>query len=346
MFGVAYDSFNIPLGILGLSPPMNPAAPKYPLVIDTLVSQGVIQSRTFSLDLRSITFPSGAIIFGGIDRTKFSGSLARIPLIPPTQSPGGTDRYWITLTGLGLTLPDGATSSRTPSFEIPVFPDSGSTISHLPTPLFLALGNAFPTAEFDRSSGLWVVDCRVATQQSSGSVDFYFGGKQISVPFADFIWKRRSDGGPGSCVLGITANDEEPILGASFLRAAYVVHDMDNRALHIAQAASCGDGKEDVLVLGKGTAAVPSGVVGNCKVQTGPTATVGIDTKETGEPTKIYTGPGVENTGDFGPGPAGGRTETSAGVLKPTGKSGGVKACAGRGWVWGGVILTGLLAVV
>lgn len=46
-----------------------------------------------------------------------------------------------------------------------------------------------------------------------------------------------------------------PTLGDTFLRAAYVVYDQENRNLHLAQAADCGS---NVVVIGTGPDAVPS----------------------------------------------------------------------------------------
>lgn len=60
---------------------------------------------------------------------------------------------------------------------------------------------------------------------------------------------------------------EEPVLGDSFLRAAYVVYDQDNANLHLAQAEDCG---EDIIPIESGSDAVPSST-GQC---TGPTGTV------------------------------------------------------------------------
>jgi len=265
-------------------------------------SQGVIKSRAFSLDLRGVTEPEGAIIFGGLDTGKFVGKLEKLPMVSPSRIKSGADRYWIVLTGVGITLPDG-TSDRSGEIEITVFPDSGGTLSRLPTPIFQAFGETFPTAQFDPSSGFYVVDCEVASQ--SGSVDFYFNTKRIAVSYADFIWQVS-----GLCVLGVLPDDDEPVLGDSFLRAAYVVHDQDNRNLHLAQAADCGS---KIVSIGSGANAVPS-VTGDCTAV--PSATkigAGFDATSTRKPTNIFTGSSPDVT-DVGPGPAGGRT--------PTGKSG------------------------
>jgi hypothetical protein len=104
------------------------------------------------------------------------------------------------MTGVGITLPNGQ-SSTSDSIDVPVFLDSGGTLSRLPTPICQAVGDSFPGAQLDESSGFYVVDCSVANQ--SGSVDFIFNTKTISVSYADFIWESE----PGQCVLGVVPND-------------------------------------------------------------------------------------------------------------------------------------------
>jgi hypothetical protein len=59
LFGYNVDSTEIPLGILGLAPYIGRVYPKHDFVLDTLVSQGQINSRAFSLDLRSVDSPDG-----------------------------------------------------------------------------------------------------------------------------------------------------------------------------------------------------------------------------------------------------------------------------------------------
>jgi hypothetical protein len=304
IFGIGLESHDIPLGILGLSPAISQNDPDlYPFVLDTMKAQGVIKSRAFSLDLRGVTEPEGAVIFGGLDTGKFVGTLEKLPMVDPSKIKSGADRYWIVLTGVGMTFPDG-TSERSGDIEVPVFPDSGGTLSRLPTPIFQAFGETFPTAQFDPNSGFYIVDCDVASQP--GSVDFYFNNKHIAVTYADFIWQVS-----GSCVLGVLPDDDEPVLGDSFLRAAYVVHDQDNRNLFLAQAANCGS---NIVSIGTGSNAVPS-VTGDCTAA--PSATkvgFGFDATATRNPTNIFTGSSPDAT-DVGPGPAGGRSGTATGRL-------------------------------
>lgn len=59
IFGLAYDSEGVPVGTLGLAPSLFGWDSSYPYVLDTLFYQGYINSRAFSLDLRSIESDQG-----------------------------------------------------------------------------------------------------------------------------------------------------------------------------------------------------------------------------------------------------------------------------------------------
>ncbi|KAL2116065.1 hypothetical protein VTJ04DRAFT_10320 [Mycothermus thermophilus] len=300
--GINVDSEKIPLGILGVSPSVH-GTNDYDYVLDSMVKQGLIKSRAFSLDLRSVENPNGAIIFGGIDTGKYIGSLAKLPILPQKQSPRGGNRYYVSMTGVGLTLPDG-TILKSEAIETPVFLDSGATLSHLPTRIVQALANSFNDSAYDPEMGYYYLPC--SATQLNASIDFYFGDKGISVPFKEFIWQV----GP-YCLLGAIAEDTEPILGDTFLRAAYVVFDQDQRNLHIAQAANCG---ENLVPIGTGKNAVPS-LTGDCTELPTPTHTGSksgsdkLDVTGTHAPTATITG--VVPDLDDGPGPAADGTEST-----------------------------------
>lgn len=294
IFGVGFESYEIPLGILGLAPPTD-SEELYTYVLDNMVEQGLIDSRAFSLDLRDVDSPDGSVIFGGVDTGKFIGELQKCPIIEPLDTPSGADRYWIYLTGLGMTLPSGE-SGLVAEGELPVFLDSGGTMTRLPTEVFEAVGSVFPGAQYDSESGYFVVDCDVG----SGSVDFVFGDKIISVAFDDFIWRVPSMG--DTCVLGVLADDDEPVLGDTFLRAAYVVYDQDNRNLHLAQAANCGT---SLVAISTGIDAVPS-VTGDCTATASEAVLTGSLTA-TEAPSTITNGPGGLNSA-IAPGPGGTQT--------------------------------------
>ncbi|OAQ64839.1 secreted aspartic proteinase [Pochonia chlamydosporia 170] len=259
MFGVATDSEFAVTGIMGAGPQLKGWNSDYPLVLDNLAAQGFIKSRAFSLDIRSIESKRGSVVFGGIDTKKFSGHLEKRPIIPATESPDKLTRYWIHLDGVSVTKADG---SKVVVFDQansqPVLLDSGYTVSALPTKHFNKIKDAFPEATAPPSgdeSGLYRVPCDIGNKK--GSVNFKFGKTEINVPFNDFIWKQPQN---NICVLGVTPDDEFPVLGDTFLRAAYVVYDQDNRNIHLANNEDCGS---SLVSIGKGPDAVPS-VEGDC----------------------------------------------------------------------------------
>lgn len=332
VIGVSVESHQIPLGILGLSPAIR-GVNEYPYILDTMKAQGLIKSRAFSMDLRTVDSEEGALIFGGIDTGKYIGVLAKLPMLARSQTPLGADRYYVTMTGVGLTYPDGRVE-RSQDINVPVFLDSGGTLSRLPTPIYNAFAASFQGAEFDARTGFYFLPCSIA--DLSGSVDFYFAGKTIRVPFRDFIWHVQ-----GYCVLGVLPEDEEPVLGDTFLRAAYVVFDQDNRNLHIAQAADCGT---NLVAIGSGSDAVPS-ATGRCTATPRPTGTLAgsnLDLTATRSPTAMFTGAGPTNV-DVGPGPAASKI-SGTGSLEPTGT--GKPNAAGRAFAPGLGAMAGLTAVI
>ncbi|OCL07673.1 acid protease, partial [Glonium stellatum] len=251
-FGVASSSSDLPTGLMGVGPGIELTG--YPTIIDQLASQGITNSRAFSLDLRDVDSSNGAIIFGGIDTMKYIGPLEKCPIIPAASAPDGFDRYWINMNSVGITK-SGDIPKVYPDSSTPVFLDSGGTLSRLPTPIFNAIVADFPGATLDTSgSGLYIVDCSVASQ--SGTVDFAFGNTIVHVPYHEFIWFA----GNNTCFVGVAADDSAPVLGDSFLRAAFVVYDQDNQNLHLANTADCGT---NVVAIGKGPDAVPS-ITGGC----------------------------------------------------------------------------------
>ncbi|ELQ43788.1 candidapepsin precursor [Pyricularia oryzae Y34] len=279
-FGVATQSTDIFMGIMGLGPRLGrPRESNYSLLLESLVEQKHIRSRAFSLDLRSVNSRTGAVIFGGIDTTKFIGDLSKTPMLSPQETPQGADRYYVHMTSISLSS-SGSDSRKVfdkgSTNGVAVFLDSGGTVCQLPQAIFQRIGEAFPGATLDSRSGFYQVDCKDATS-ANGTIDFGFGDKVIRVGYADFIWRPASN----VCVLGVRAlasQRGEPILGASFLRAAYVVYDQDNRNLHLAQAANCGDG--DIVSIGQGSDAVPSSAKGKCTVASSGDGVTSADEKK------------------------------------------------------------------
>lgn len=88
--GVAQQASSVPTGIMGIGYDTNEAivsqgGDQYPNLVDVMVSQGLIQTRSYSLYLDDLEADTGSIIFGGIDSAKYQGQLAVLPIQPDAQ---------------------------------------------------------------------------------------------------------------------------------------------------------------------------------------------------------------------------------------------------------------------
>ncbi|KAK8034853.1 hypothetical protein PG993_009848 [Apiospora rasikravindrae] len=229
IFGVAYDSEGLASGVLGLGAPYGGGESPYPYLLDSLVYGGFIRSRAYSLDVQGAGSSEGSVLFGGVDTGKYVGALQKLPV---SLDDG---RYRIQVNAVGVTQPSAAASDFLYQSDVgfAAYIDSASPVSRLPANLANNIGRRFPGAQTD-ASGNYIVDCDAAAA-AAGTVDFRLADKTIRVPWKDFIWKMPSN---GLCAVGVVG--EAVSLGATFLRAAYVVLDQENRNVHVAQAANCG----------------------------------------------------------------------------------------------------------
>jgi hypothetical protein len=88
---VAFDTIDEFAGILGIGHGENVTI-RYKNMVDQLASQGVTNTKAFSLALGSKDEQEGVIIFGGLDTSKFTGALQTQPIIPAINAPDGVPR--------------------------------------------------------------------------------------------------------------------------------------------------------------------------------------------------------------------------------------------------------------
>ncbi|SCO81687.1 uncharacterized protein FRV6_05900 [Fusarium oxysporum] len=255
MFGVASNSRGLPIGIMGLGPGFNGSFAvneSHPLLLDSMAIQGAITSRVYSLALGTADDKQGSLIFGGLDKGRFFGTLYKTPIV---KSRDGGSRLTINISSIGADGGNGSTKAY-PLKDTNFHLDSGYTFSKLNKELaeqiFRDVG-----AELDRELGFYMVDCKL--RDHAGGLVLNFGENTIiTVPLRELIYTAQ-----GLCAVGVEPVEEgkQQILGDSFLRAAYVVFDFDNKNVHIAQAANC---TSEIVAIGAGSDAVPS-VTSNCQ---------------------------------------------------------------------------------
>lgn len=214
-FGVAVDTIDEFAGILGIGHGQNVNIP-YKNFIDQLADQRVTNTKAFSLALGGKDEQKGVIIFGGVDTGKFTGTLRTLPIVSAEKSPDGVARYWVNMSALRHSPPDGKTKPYSSS-SMSVFLDSGATLSLLPTQLANAIAADFNASVVD-AYGIYQVDC--ALNNLPGTLDFDFDGVTIRVPYHELVRELYSVFGP-VCFLGISPSEDFVLLGDTMLRSTY-----------------------------------------------------------------------------------------------------------------------------
>ena len=226
-------------------------------VVSQLKKQGLIKSLSYSLWLDDIDSLTGAILFGGVDASKYNGDLIALPIVgfnPNDYSE--VNEMAIEMTSVGINDGDGQTTTISDSdFIAPALLDSGTTITYLPSNLaqpILEAAGAVKDPNLFRPQ----VPCNLSTSKSS--YVFGFGGPsgpKISIPLSQLVDDPSepgisfADGTPACGLLLVEADDGRAILGDSFLRSAYVVYHLEAKTIALANSninAASGTSESDI----------------------------------------------------------------------------------------------------
>ncbi|ROW12322.1 hypothetical protein VMCG_00795 [Cytospora schulzeri] len=279
-FGVGYTSSSSQ-GILGIGYTVNEVQvgraqlSAYDNLPARMASSGNIASNAYSLWLNDLDANTGQILFGGVDTEQFTGSLYTLPV----QREGSLyAEFLITLTGVSLLEggddtddTDTTTTVIAEDQALPVLLDSGSSLTYLPDSMVEAIYKKV-SAHYDSTEGVGYVACNLGRAgASSMSVDFNFTQPVISVGMDELVMdvytsagkRPRFTDGTEACLFGIApAGEGSAVLGDTFLRSAYVVYDLDNDEISLAQTNFNATGSSNVLEIGSGDGdgdgAVPS----------------------------------------------------------------------------------------
>lgn len=236
-------------GIMGIGYPSGEAFDQvpdgsnktYPNLVQHLRAQGAIKSKAYSLWLDDLNSATGSILFGGVDTAKYHGDLITIPIVPDVYS-GRIDSFdvaltSITLQGGGLPGPQPLTTSN---MSWPSTLDSGTSDILLPNDIAEEIFKGIGATTHGQYGDALIPCSRNAT---NASLVFGFAGDngpKISVSLSEFfltLYDQTDEHGNLLCRFGVSYGGEAPaLLGDVFLRAAYVVYDMDNDQIGLAQA--------------------------------------------------------------------------------------------------------------
>jgi hypothetical protein len=237
-FGIGYTSSSSE-GILGIGYQINEVQvgragkAAYNNLPAQLVADGVIQSNAFSLWLNDLDASTGSILFGGIDTEKYEGTLATLPI---QQESGYFAEFLITLTEVSL---GNVVIAKNQAQAVLL--DSGSSLTYLPDAMTEAIYEQV-SAQYSAQDGAAFVPCSLASNTTS--LDFTFSSPTISISMDELVIPATSANGrplveaDGTkiCLFGIApAGSSTAVLGDTFIRSAYLVYDLANNEISIAQ---------------------------------------------------------------------------------------------------------------
>lgn len=250
VLGIGYASNEVAVNRAGLDP--------YPNLPEAFVNAGLIASNAYSLWLNDLDSAEGQILFGGVNTAKYSGDLATVPII---QTYGGYYELVIALTGVAIA---GQNLSSSSSLPAAVLLDSGSTLTYLPNDITQDIFNKL-NAVYQSQLGAAYVEC--SQNSDTETVDFDFSGQTISVPYDELFLDAGTNSqgqpltfqnGEQACLFGIAPSQgSEAVLGDTFLRSAYVVYDLANNEISLAQTVF-NSTSDNIQEISKGTDGVPN----------------------------------------------------------------------------------------
>ncbi|KAJ9608164.1 hypothetical protein H2200_007152 [Cladophialophora chaetospira] len=287
-----------------------------PTIVQAMVQNGDIDREAYSLYLNTQESGKGAIIFGGVDPTKYEGDLVVLPVLKNPNQVTDYSHFELALTGIAVSDENGETLLTPTDFAAPVILDSGTTSQVIPQSVYDQINGGLGIYE-------GYVPCQYA--KSSAAIIYYFGGEggpSIKVPLNALMWpadgSEYNDGTPACQVLVGPGDAGEPLLlGDSFMRSGYFVYDLENNLVAIAQA--------KLNVTDEAITAIPSGTE-----IPGATSTNTFVFEATAVTTELspLTSSGVTPTGDSLPTPTFALGSAATVLTSGSGSTGGAGASA------------------
>lgn len=194
-------------------------------------TDGIIDKIVYSLYLNKQDALTGSVLFGAVDHAKYSGTLQTVPIINIYSGIYSLPiRLDVVMDSIVL---EGQSSNVTvTTVATPALLDSGTTLSYLPSSILSRLTSSL-SASYSLSVGMYALDC--SYNSDSLFAIFNFSGAEIKVPLSDLILTYRSQ-----CYLGVLPQSSlssytYAILGDNFLRNAYIVYDLEDLEILMAQ---------------------------------------------------------------------------------------------------------------
>lgn len=236
------------VGVLGIGLPGLEVTTRYGYTYQNLPlklkADGIIAKSLYSLYLNTADAKAGSILFGAIDHAKYQGDLVTVKMMRTYSQISYPVRIQVPVSKIDVESSSGSTTNILSSTTGVVL-DTGSTLSYVFSDTLQLLGKAL-NGQYSNSVGAYVVNCNLA--DSSRTVDIEFGGnKTIKVPISDLVLRASKS----TCILGVmqqSSSSSYMLFGDNILRSAYIVYDLDDYEVSLAQVSYTN--KESIEVIG------------------------------------------------------------------------------------------------
>lgn len=219
-----------------------------------MVKSGLIKSNAYSLWLNDLDASEGSILFGGVNTKKYHGTLETLPV---QKINGGYSAFYIALTKVALTSSSSTKGYTSDSLPAAVLLDSGSSLTYLPNSIVKDIYDDLKVV-YTESSGVGYVPCSLANKDTN--ISYTFSSPTIDVPMRELVLDNGDTyfkNGERACVFGIVpTGGSSCVLGDTFLRSAYVVYDLANNEISLANT-NFNATADHILEIGTGDDAVP-----------------------------------------------------------------------------------------
>lgn len=244
-FGIVNDS-EAPIGVLGIGFPglevtnlpeyffgsqkQNNDDYTYENVPIKFNLTGTIKTVAYSIYFTNVTGSSGSILFGGIDKAKFTGDLKSVDIVNTLQEeyPHIDKPIRLDFTVDSLSVDSYNDEEDLHEIESPFNTTIStlSTISSIPNEVLKKLAKEL---DLDQDDDGYKMECYLSDTRSVG---FKMGDAIIHVPLSELVIRREDRTG---CYFGIIGGSKnELVLGINFLRNAFVVPNYDDYTVSFA----------------------------------------------------------------------------------------------------------------
>lgn len=266
--GVADLNSSLSQNILGMGYPAGGTNPANQSTAGAMVKAGLVKSASFSVYLNSLASSLGSVLFGGVDTSKFLGSLHSYPIVPYA----GNEYLRLQINMSSISISGDKNVSSTTSDPITVMFDSGEFAINLPQDFVDKVWETYNVKGIQVTANppTTVGVCNCSLANSTSTLDVGFPGLNISVPFNSIVVEPsplllaafNQTLPAGICLFNINGLDGREatlpfILGDSFLREVYYVVDLDSNEIALAPM-NPNPGQSNILEIAAGAAGLAS----------------------------------------------------------------------------------------